>query len=459
MNAISGTSNPPRWGVRLVLLLATAGLAGCVTAPTGTERENRASTTQIGAELRWAQANLPPLRENSTLEEYVRFAVYHHPAVMAAYSDWRAATEETTVARSLPDPQVTFQADVSDTLMTFMPGFMFDLMSPGRRTAMAREATAKSGIAYRAYVAAVLRTALEVRKSWVELAYTLEAARLYVATVGTLELEVDLAKADYATTRGMASLDRMVELQNTLGEHHVHHVALGERTVAAYARLKSAIGLAHDDPMPAWPQPVLTATGVPSADELWKMAQTSNPDLASMRAMVAMAVAEVDSAEVARQPAFSVGLMADLKAIPLMLRPVAAASLPVWRARIAARLTAAEARRDAATARVKSEELTLSAELAQTLFSIREADRMIAYVDSIALPNFEILGASAAANYQSGSASPGAVLEARRMALLMRIERLKSLQERELAAADLSLEVAGMPPGDAPVAEAEVHNH
>jgi len=98
-----------------------------------------------------------------------------HPSVFAAYSEWRASVESIAAARSLPDPQITFQADIAGTLMSLMPGVMFDLMAPEKRATMAREATAGSEVAYREYVAAVVRTAAGVRNAWIELAFVEEA--------------------------------------------------------------------------------------------------------------------------------------------------------------------------------------------------------------------------------------------------------------------------------------------
>ena len=69
---------------------------------------------------------------NPSLDEFVRFAVFKHPAVRAAYFDWRAAVNATAPARALPDPQFTFEADVARTLMTFMPGVMIFGTQPWR---------------------------------------------------------------------------------------------------------------------------------------------------------------------------------------------------------------------------------------------------------------------------------------------------------------------------------------
>lgn len=394
---------------------------------------------------------LPALRSDSALGEFVRFAVLNHPAVEAAFHDWRAAVLDITHARSLPDPQFTFEADISDMLMTLMPGLMFDIMGPGKRAAMGYEAAARSGVAYRAYVTAVLRAASEARKAWIELAYVEETQRIYRATIANLEQSLALAGSEFSTGRGMVAFDDMIRLQNQIAEHHTHHAAFGDREVAARARFKSALGLASTDPDPAWPQPVLSATPLPAPEEMWRQVEANNAMLASIRAMVEIAIAEVTVAQTERTPSFMVGAMADLKASPLMVRPTANVTLPIWREKIRSAIAAAEARRDAAVSRVAAEQLSLAAELAQMLYMVRESDRMIAYIDGTALPNLDRAAASAEAGYQSGMGKPTMIPEVRHMALLMRLERGKALYERERAVTDLLVLSADIAPADAPL--------
>ncbi|HVZ66390.1 MAG TPA: TolC family protein [Lacunisphaera sp.] len=435
------------------LAFAALLLAGCAGAPTPAASSARAGLRQVGAQLAGSagRPELPVLHADSPPADFIRYAVLNQPAVAAAYQDWRAAVEAITPAGALPDPQFTFQADIRDTLMSFMPGLMFDLMGPGKRTAIAREAAAGAGVARRAYVTAVLRTAAEARRAWVELAYVEGIDRLYATTIHTAEEALELTNAEYATGRGMATFDRQIELENLVAEHHAHHAGIADRRIAARARFKSALGLTPDDPDPPWPHPDLVATPVADADELWRRAQLANPDLAQMRAMVEMTVAGVEVARQTGRPNFAVGAMVDLKADPLMFRPTANISLPLWRDKVAATVAAATARRDAAAARVGAEELNLAAELAQMLYMVREADRMLAYIDGTALPNFDRSYATLEAGVQSGMADAAMIARTRLMAIDLRHDRLEWLRRREAAAVDLALLVADVAPANSPL--------
>jgi outer membrane protein TolC len=150
-------------------------------------------------------------------------------------------------------------------------------------------------------------------------------------------------------------------------------------------------------------------------------------------------------------PDFTLGAMADLKADPLMVRPTATVTLPIWREKIRSNIAAAEARRDAAVARVSAEQLNMAAELAQMLYMVSESDRMIEYIDKTALPNYERLIASIEAGYQAGMTGPGMIPETRVMALAMRLERAAALRDRENAVTDLLLMTADIAPAGAPL--------
>lgn len=436
---------------RALVLTAVTLLAGCTGTPLAVEKSARQRSSAIGEILRPKQAMpaLPELAHNSAADEYLRYAMLKHPAVTAAFHDWRAAVEAITPARSLPDPQLTFEADISDTLMTFMPGIMFDFMTRGKRSAMGREAAAASEVAYRNYATTVLRTAAAVRKAWIELAYVDEALRLREASIGAIDQSAAVNAAGYSTGRGMASLEAQVLFLNQAAQLRATIAALEDRRAAARARFKSTLGLTPDETDPPWPRIALSETPLPPEAELWRAAQALNPELAAMRAMVEMAIAGVEVAQKARTPDFSLGAMPDLKADPLMVRPTATLTLPTfWRDKIAAIIAAAEARRDAAVARLNAEQLTLAAELAQMLYMVRESERMITYLEKTALPNLDRSIASAEAAYQSGMSGPGMIPQTRLMALGMRLERVDALRQRETAVTELLLMIADIVPAD-----------
>jgi outer membrane protein TolC len=374
-------------------------------------------------------------------------ALINHPAVAAARHDWESAQHSISPAKSLPDPQLTFQADIASTVMSLMPGVMVEIMNPGKRAAMGREAEAALNVARAQYSVTLVRVAAEVRRTLVELAYLDAASALRQAAADTAEQSAQLAVSSYAAGRGMyATLTAQLQAADTAERFRSETAQLLDRRSAARARFKSVLGLAPESVDPAWPRLPLAPTALPPGAELWRRIQTANPDLARMRAMVEMAVAGTEVARRGGSPDFSLGLMADVKAAPWMWRPSASLSLPIWRTKIRETIVAAEARRDAATARVSAEQLEMAADLARMLAMVAEADRMIDYLDRSALPSIAQQRRTAESAYRAGSGGAAMVLETATMELAMQTERLAALRERELAMIDLLALTAGAAP-------------
>ena len=431
-------------------LAIIAFLAGCAGTPIREERAARQQAAEVGRTYRPDnhQPALPALTAHSPAGDYLRFALLKHPQIEAAFHEWRAAVEAITPARSLPDPQLTFETDITNTLTTFMPGVMFDFMTRGKRAAIGREAAAASQVAYRAYVSAVIRTATDVRRAWVDLAYIEETMRFLRESATVFDQSLAISQANYTTGRGMATLEDQTRLLNEAAKLQTQLAIFDEQLTAARARFKSALGLRREDIDPPWPAQPFPTTALSNEETLWQRVIAANPGLGSMRAMVEMAVAAVDVARRTKTPDFTAGLMADLKADPLMVRPTATMTLPIWRDKIAAIIASADARRLAAEARLNAEQISLAAELAQMLFMIREADRMIAYIEGSGLPNTARALASAEAGYQSGMSGFGALSELRLMELDLKRERIAAHRQRETALVDLSLLVAGEVPAE-----------
>ncbi|HEX7469476.1 MAG TPA: hypothetical protein VF437_01895 [Verrucomicrobiae bacterium] len=129
-----------------ILIIAPLVLAGCVGITREGERQARHDARTVGGVYRpkGERPVLPELTKDSGFDDFMRYAMLNQPQVEAAYFDWAASVERITVERSLPDPRLTFQADIADIIMSLMPGLMMDFPGPGKLGARAQVASEES---------------------------------------------------------------------------------------------------------------------------------------------------------------------------------------------------------------------------------------------------------------------------------------------------------------------------
>src|SRR4051794_16182379 len=153
---------------RVTILLPVLGmvlLAGCKGITQPGERAARKQVSDVAKNYRpdGQRPQLPNLTTNSPLADFLTYAMLNHPQVEANYYDWAASVERITVERSMPDPKLTFQAYIENTLTSVMPGLMQDFPGPGKLKAAGNAATAESRTKYFAFETSVLNTAFSLK--------------------------------------------------------------------------------------------------------------------------------------------------------------------------------------------------------------------------------------------------------------------------------------------------------
>src|ERR1051326_3701850 len=167
------------------LSLAILLLAGCKGIQTKDEKLARQQLHNVAAQYRPQDQKpaLPSLTTNSTLGDFLKFAMLNQPAVEAAYYEWSASVERITTARSRPDPQFTFQMDIQNIVSSVMPGFMVNFPGAGKLRAAAAIASAESDAKYFAFESAVLESAYEVKRTYHKLHFLDEKMKLVVGAL------------------------------------------------------------------------------------------------------------------------------------------------------------------------------------------------------------------------------------------------------------------------------------
>ncbi len=371
------------------------------------------------------------------------------PSVQAAYFDWAQSVERITIERSLPDPRLSFEADITDVLMTVMPGLMLEFPGPGKLRAAAEAATAESQAKYFAFETAVLQTALEVKRAFYQLWFLDENIRINRQTLALLAELEEIARARNAA--GAVTLQDVYRAQIEQDQLTTEIANLEDSRRPLMAQLRGALGIRHGEPEPPTPSRFESTPLTMDGSQLLETALARNPRLKAMEAEVRMAEASIALARRSRVPDFSLGLMADALAAPVMYRPLAGMTLPIWRDKIAARISQAQAAKQAAAARLTSEQIMLSVDFAMRSYDYREITRNLALLADKLIPKARQSLDVARAGYLSGQIDFFNLLDAERTLLSFQLQEVEARSRREIILAELSLTIAGIAPEGAPI--------
>lgn len=430
-------------------LLGVALLAGCKGIPTKSEKAARQQAQEVAKDYRprGEKPALPELGADSSLSNYLAFAMLNQPRVETAYYDWLASVERITQARSLPDPQLTFEMDIQNIVMTIMPGIMGSIPWPDKLRVAAQVASAESQSRYFTFQSAVLSSAFDVKRAYYQLYFLSEKIRV---DRETLQLLSDLEKSARAQNEaGKVTLQDVLRAQIEQDSLTTEIANLEDSRSALMAQFKAALGLGGKDPDPPMPGRFESTSLELSADHVFETALAQNTQLKAMAADVRAAEASITLAKRTRLPDFSLGLMADAKMNPTLYRPLGSISLPIWRDKIAAQIAEAQANKRSAEARLSDEQIALAVNVAERTYLYREATRNLALLNDNLLPKARQSLEVARAGYLAGQIDFFNLIDAERTLLGFQLDRVEVATQREVVLAELSLIVQGMPPSGA----------
>jgi len=436
----------------IVWLFATGGLmlAGCRGLETAGEKQARHDLGAVAGQYRTTNGipALPELTPDSTLSNYLAFALLNSPTVAAAFYDWSASVENITVSRSLPDPQLTLQAYIQDALTSLMPGFAWNFPGPGKLKARAGVAAAESEGKYFTFESAVLQAAFNLKRAYYRLGLLGEQLRIKHETLALLETQERAVHARNLT--GAATLVEALRVQSDLGRAGTDLANLEDSRGSVRENFKAALGLTPGQANPPAPAHFEMSRKNIDTEDLLRVAFARNPQLAAMAAEVRAAEAGIASAYKERVPDFTAGLSADVYRPPFYW-PQAGMTLPIWRDKLAAEVAQAQANELAATSRLKAAQIDLAVSFAEKSLACREAGRNVALIEDKLIPQANQSLATVQAGYRAGTMDFSSLTDAERMLLDLKLAAAEARTEREIALAELSLLVAGVPPANAPL--------
>jgi cobalt-zinc-cadmium efflux system outer membrane protein len=425
-------------------------LAGCRGVQTSGEKQARHDLGAVTGKYRPANSHpaLPELTPDSSLSNFLAFALLNSPSVEAAFYDWSASVENITVTRSLPDPQLTFQAYIQNTLTSLMPGLAWNFPGPGKLKARAGVAAAESEGKYFTFESAVLQAAFNLKRSYYQLGLLDDRLQLKRETLSLLENQERVVRAQ--NEAGRAALPDALRAQSERDRVRNDLANLGDSRRSLLENFKAALGLTPQQSDPPTPAHFEMSRENPDADELLRTAFERNPQLSAMAADVRTAEADIAVAYKERVPDFNAGLSADVYAPPFYW-PQAGMTLPIWRDKLAAEVAQAKANELAVKSRLKAAQIDLAVSFAEKSFAYRETSRNLALIEDKLIPQARQSLETVRASYRAGTMDFSSLTDAERTLLDLQLAAAEARTEREIALAELSIMVAGVPPANAPL--------
>lgn len=426
-------------------------LAGCKGIPVRSEKAARHQAQTVAAVYRphGQKPALPVLTANSGLSNYLAYAMLNQPGVEAAYYDWLGSVEDITVARSRPDPALTFQMDIKSVVTSVMPGLMQVFPGPGKLRVRGNVASAASQVRYFAFENSVLQTAFAVKRAYYQLWFLEDKIRI---DRETLRLLADLEQIARARNEaGKVTLQDVYRAQIEQDRLTTGIANLEDSRHPLVAQFKAALGLTHDQPDPPLPARFESTPLDLGGEALLATAFARNPRLKALEAGVRLAEAQIALARKTRVPDFDLGLMADAWASPTLFRPLGGMTLPLWRDKIASEIAAAQAGEGAAQARLSAEQINLTVDFALKSYDYREITRNLALLQNQLVPKSRQSLDVARAGYLAGQISFFNLIDAERTWLNFQLQEVDERTRREIVLAELSLSIAGIAPQGAPI--------
>jgi outer membrane protein TolC len=430
------------------LLAGALLLAGCRGIATQSEKAARrqAQTAAADYQPHGVKPVLPALTENSSLSNYLAYALLNQPKVETAYYDWQAAVERITQARSLPDPQFTFQMNIQNIVTSVMPGLMGVIPWPDKLRVGAQIASAEAESRQGAFRSAVLASAFDVKRAYYQLYFLVDKVRV---DRETLQLLNDLETTARAQNQaGKVTLQDVLRAQIEQSSLKTEITNLEDSRSALVAQFKAALGLRGQEPTPPLPARFEPTALDLSGDQVLATALAHNTQLQAMAADVRAAEAAITLARRGQWPDFNLGLAADVKANPTSYSvpgTPGTVSLPIWRDKIAAEIAEAQANKNAAQARLTDAQISLAVEVAARSYFYRETTRNLALLDNELLPKARLSLELARAGYLAGQLDFFNLIDTERTLLRFELDKVEVATQREIVLAELSLIVQGMP--------------
>ena len=443
-----------------ILVITGPLLGGCASV-----QEKRALSDWRMENPKWAGNNagdlpLPDLNEKATLDDYILYALLNNPGLRSAFERWKAALENVTSARMLPDPLFTYANYIKEVETRVGPqrhrfGLAQTFPWLGKLKLRGEAALQTAHAERERYEATKLKLIYQVKSTYYEYYYLSRAGTITRDNVTLLKHLERVARTKYKSGAGLQSA--VIRAQVELGKLEDRWLSLQDLMQPIAARLNSLLNRPLHLPLPVPTglfENIDTSIGKINIDDiLLQKLNKDNPELKIFDFMSAREnyVAKLSSKDIFPDLTLGVdyietGERTDMELDENGTDPVIAklsVNLPIWHHKYTAYSDAAQARRLSLVHDKKEKENLLIADLQMALYRLRDASRKIDLYGNTLLPKATQTLKVTQSAFTSDKASFLDLIDAQRILLDFQLEHERALADRFQRLAEIEMITAG----------------
>jgi outer membrane protein TolC len=454
-------------GVFVGLMLVLSGCAS-TSERSSTQALKAEETTRTQEQVRgtpYSRVNLPELKENSGLNDYLAYAAINNPQLEAAFNRWKAAMEMVSQARTLPDPRFNYGYFIQEVETRVGPQEQrigISQMFPwfGKRKLRGEAALEGANAARQQYEAAKFTLFDEVKQAYCELYYLGRAISVTAENVELLKQFEEITRSKYES--GTALHGDVIKAQVELDKLRDRLRTLNDLKSPTVARLNAALNRPAEAPL-AFPTHIVPTTLSAEPSRLLEQLKAANPELKSLDFLAEKDKANIALAKKEFYPDVTLGVDYVVTG-PARMSGVAdsgkdsvvagfSVNIPLWCGKYRAGVREAESRY-AATRQERDDRVNrLSTDLKLALFRYQDAERKITlYRDSL-IPKADQNLKVTQRSFEAGQSDFLSLIDAEHSLLEFQLTCERAVADREQGLATVEKLVGGESPALAPADE------
>jgi cobalt-zinc-cadmium efflux system outer membrane protein len=396
--------------------------------------------------------SLPRLDEKSTLSDYLTYAALNNPGLEAAFNRWKAALEQITQVKSLPDPRFNYRyyiEPVETRVGAQRQAFGASQMFPwfGKLELQGDAAAQAANAARQRFEAARLKLYYQVKDAYYEYYYIQRAIAILQENVQLLQSFESVVRTRYQVAA--ASHPDVIRIQVELGKLEDRLKTVEDLQGPVIARLNAALNRPAETPVPQPAQ--IEERNVSSTDQdILDMVARYNPELAAMEYEIARSKTAIDLAKKNYYPDVTLGIdVINTEESTSAVQPkdsgrdavIASLSLniPIWQKKLDAEQNQAKYQYFSAVQSKDQMLNNLNVKTKLALYNFRDGQRKISLYRDTLIPKAEESVKATETSFSAGNNSFTDMIDAQRVMLEFELSYERALADKARSLAELEM--------------------